>query len=295
LGQPTRWWWRRLDQPTLTPDGFTNPSLSKEPEESLTVLPAALAGDFTSPFIVVVQTREEFFHWLNHSARMLRVIQVEGLIGDPEVWALAAQGTGHIPLDVVLDDPAAEFSSLYRLVDVRIVRDVRVTIPAKPGLLKALRLAASLQLPVRLLPGQPTAEVLDELNLAMQFYLRDAMVEAPVEFFHSLFAVFRGTRDGTLWSFLEQDPAEISHHDARGLPVQSQNFVETHFGQLLADGAECCQCRWQPVCAGYFKWPDPGYSCTGVKQIFADLESAADEITRDLAGLEAGETTPFPS
>jgi len=77
-------------------------------------------------------------------------LQVEGLIGDPEVWALAAQGAIDIPLDVVLDDPATEFSSLYRLVDVRLARSVRLTIPAKPGLMKALRMAASLSLPVRI-------------------------------------------------------------------------------------------------------------------------------------------------
>jgi len=218
----------------------------------------------------------------------LRAIQVEGLLGDPEVWALAAQGTGQTPLDVVLEDPAAEFSSLYRLVDVRIVRDVRITIPAKPGLLKALRLAASLQIPTRLLPGQPSPEVLEELNAGMEFYLRDPMVEAPIEFFHSLLAVFRGMRDGSIWTFLDQDPFEISQGDEQGRPLQPRDFVETHMGQLIEDGAECCACRWQPVCAGYFKWPVPSYSCTGVKQLFANLESAADEITRDLANLEAG-------
>ena len=40
---------------------------------------------------------------------------------------------------LVLGDPASEFSALYRLVDVRIVRGVRVTIPAKPGFMKAVR------------------------------------------------------------------------------------------------------------------------------------------------------------
>jgi hypothetical protein len=43
---------------------------------------------------------------------------------------------------------------------VRSVRDVRVSMPAAPGFLRALRLAASLGLPVRLLPGQPSAEAL---------------------------------------------------------------------------------------------------------------------------------------
>ena len=65
----------------------------------------------------------------------------------------------------------------------------RVTILARPGLLKAVKLAAALSLPVRVLPGQPTAEVLAELKEALDFYLHAPTVEAPVEFFHSLLAI----------------------------------------------------------------------------------------------------------
>ena len=76
---------------------------------------------------------------------------------------LAAQGAGDIPLDVVLSAPGSEFADLYRLVDVLAVRDVRVSMPATPRFLKAVRLAASLGLPVRLLPGQPSTEAVNEL------------------------------------------------------------------------------------------------------------------------------------
>lgn len=238
-------------------------------------------------FIVLVESREEFSRWLNDSTPGLNGLQVENLIGDSEVWALAAQGQGQLPLDVVLNDPALEFSALYRLVDVRIVRPVRVTIAAKPGFLKAMRLAASLQLPVRLMPGQPSPEVLTELTDAAYFYLRDPVVESPVEFFHSLLATFRGLLDsGTLWAFLEQDPAFVSRCEDEGKPLLPADFVETHRARLIREGGECATCQWQPVCAGYFKWPDVSYDCAGVKQVFASLLSAADEITRDLASQE---------
>lgn len=161
---------------------------------------------------------------------------------------------------MVPEDPAAEFSSLYRLVDVRNSRPVRVTIAARPGFMKALRLAVSLSLPVRLLPGQPNAALLAELHDAADFYLRDPMVEAPVEFFHSLLAGFFESETGTLWDFLEQSP---------------------DFASL---GGECVTCRWQAVCAGYFKHPDPAYDCAGVKQLFTALEAAGEEIKRDLGG-----------
>lgn len=262
--------------------------MPEEPPAPIKLLPASAADNLDGDsFIVIVRTREEFSHWLGYPAPGLEEIQVEGLMCDAEVWAIAAQGRMPVPLDVVLSDPAFEFSTLYQLVEVRNVRPVRIAIPAKPGFLKALRLAASLQLPVRLMPGQPSVEVLAELTEAARFYLRDPMVEVPVEFFHSLLAEFRGVgAGGTLWAFLEQDPAFVSRCDDAGKPLLPMVFVETHRARLIREGSECATCQWQPVCAGYFKWPDDAYDCAGVKQLFASLASAADEITRDLASQE---------
>ena len=50
---------------------------------------------------------------------------------DDEVWRLAAEDTGEVPLDVILVEPGREFADLYRLVDVRSARDVRVSMPAQ--------------------------------------------------------------------------------------------------------------------------------------------------------------------
>ncbi len=94
----------------------------------------------------------------------------------PDGWALAASGASEVPLDVVLSNAASEFSDLYRLADVCAVREVRVSMAAAPGFLKAVKLAASLRLPVRVLPGQPTPEVLAELTEALEFYLHGPMV-----------------------------------------------------------------------------------------------------------------------
>ena len=154
--------------------------------------------------------------WQHDRSPGLQWIQVEGLSGDSDTWAFAAQGTGAIPLDVVLSAPGREFSDLYRLVDVLAVRDVRVSVPATPGFLKAVRLAASLGLPVRLLPGQPSAETIAELAEALAFYLHDPMVEAPIEFFHSALAWMRGSPIGSLWIVFEEDPAVFRHYDSEG-------------------------------------------------------------------------------
>jgi hypothetical protein len=254
------------------------------------------------PFVVVVRTRDQLDRWLSDGSPALQWIQVEGLLSDEDAWAMAARGPGDIPLDVVLSASCSEFADLYRLVDVLAVRDVRVSMPATPGFLKAVRLAASLGLPVRLLPGQPSVEAVEELEEALTLYLRDPMVEAPVEFFHSTLAWMRGAQTGSLWIVLEEDPAIFRHYFSDGQPGFSRaarllgkdalahDFVPNRLAKLISEGAECATCSWQQLCQGYFKWPDPSYSCRGVKQLFSTLRVAADEIGRDLAGYE-GSTT----
>jgi hypothetical protein len=250
------------------------------------------------PFVVIVRSRGELNRWLHDRSPGLQWIQVERLLRDADAWAFAAQGAGDIPLDVVLSAPASEFADLYRLVDVLAVRDVRVSMLATPRFLKAVRLAASLGLPVRLLPGQPSTEAVNELAAALDLYLHDPMVEAPIEFFHSALAWMRGAQTGSLWSISEEDPAIFRHYPngQSGLPratrplaeeTSSQDFVKNHLARLISKGAECTTCHWQPLCQGYFKWPDPSYSCHGVKQLFATLRAAADEIGQDLAACEA--------
>jgi hypothetical protein len=217
------------------------------------------------------------------------------LLEDPDAWIPATQSASNVPLDVVIADPGSQFSDLYRLVDAYAVRDVRVSMPASPGFLKALKVAVALRLPVRLLPGQPSPDVVAELAEAVSFYLRDPMVETPVEFFHSVLAAMCGTGDGSLWMILEEDPALFLHRgvdDGFKLPggftspssdLSSTTFVETWFRRLLEQNAECVTCPWQQICQGYFKWPDPAYDCGGVKRLFSAIKAAADEMGLELA------------
>lgn len=252
--------------------------------ECIAFLPSAAAELYRDgPFVAVVRNRAQFQHWLSAPAAGLQAIEVHDLLTDPNAWAAAAQGRFPVPVDVIVGDPAKEFSALYRLVDVSLARPVRVTIPAdKPGFMKAVKLAAALNLPVRLLPGQPDAEAVAELLEAVEFYLHNPMVESPVEFFHSALATFRGFDTGNLWTVLEQDPAQFSRRDAAGLALLPPDFVDRHLERLADAGVECAGSRASEFCAGYFKWPDPGYDCTGVMKVFDFLQSAAEEITMDL-------------
>lgn len=274
--------------------------MTDQPARSLALLPSTLAaGVGERPFVAIAATARELQRWLANPLPDLQWVQVEGLLADVEAWAAAAQGKSEVPLDVVLAAPGAEFASLYRLVDVRGAREVRVTMPAAPGFLKALRLAASLGMPVRLLPGQPSLAVLAELAEALAFYLHDPMVETPIEPFHSLFAAMHGAETGTLWMSLEEDPAVFVRYGDDGQPRFPRSsdrapdesalatFVERHLAGLIAEDAECAECPWQQECAGYFKWPDRAYSCTGVRELFATIAAAADDIGQTLAMHEA--------
>jgi hypothetical protein len=255
-------------------------------------------GQRGHPFVAIVRTQDEFLRWLSNPLPGLQWLQVEGLLGDPGVWAQAAHSDSQIPLDVHLAAPGSGYSDLYKLVDVRVGRDVRVTLSASLGILKAVKLAAALRLPVRILPGQPGPDLLAELAEALTFYLRDPMVETPVEFFHSALAFTCGTGTDSLWTILEEDPALFRHESSDGVPelprapaslpqgISLATFVESRFQRLVDENAECATCPWQRICQGYFKWPDSAYSCAGVKQLFSAIDAAADEIGRELASRD---------
>jgi hypothetical protein len=284
-----------MDQ-SVVADAANYNCVSQENYQSLRILPSALAetqGDL--PFVAIVRSREELCRWLRDPLPGLKWLQVEGMLGDSDAWTETAHSDSDVSLDVVLSDPTSEFSDLYKLVDACAVHDCRVTILARPGLLKAVKLAAALALPVRVLPGQPTAEVVAELKEVLDLYLHAPTVEAPVEFFHSLLASTYGADTGSLWMILEEDPAAFVQYDINGQPrvprynslesveISSADFVEHHLKSLVEQGAECATCPWQQPCRGYFKWPDPAYSCEGVKELFSIIQAAADEIGRDLA------------
>jgi len=303
-----------MDQPLVNDEGNSAPL---EPDWPILFVPSdSASGHSGSPFVAIVRSQVELSQWLINPPAGLQWLQVEELIDDRDAWIPAAQSTSNVPLDVVITSPGSQFSDLYQLVDVLAVRDVRVSMPASPGFLRALKVAVALQLPVRLLPGQPSPEVLIELIEAVNFYLRDPMVETPVEFFHSVLASMCGAGDGSLWMILEEDPAFCLHRGVEGgVKVRgvsscpspgildptalvglaseaarnnlfSTTFVDIWFKRLLEQDAECASCPWQQICQGYFKWPDPAYDCEGVKRLFSAIEAVANEMGRELAGRD---------
>jgi hypothetical protein len=218
----------------------------------------------------------------------LAFIQLTGLAGD--LAPLADWGDG-VPLDLLMGDPAAELPLLYRCTGLSERHPVRVTVPFRPGLARAVKLALSLGFAVRLHGHQPTPQAVAEARQALAEYLHNPTVSQPVEPFHTLLIAFLQETPVALWSLLERDPAEVRVLDERGesVPGQGPDSVAAFREALLAAGGECCGCPFLSRCDGYFKWPLSDYSCTGVKRLFADVEAAADALRADLAAHTAPE------
>jgi len=74
--------------------------VAQEINRSLGFLRAALAeGQGDRPFVAVVKSREELLRWLREPSSDVQWLQVEGVIGDADAWAAAAQGDIDVPVD----------------------------------------------------------------------------------------------------------------------------------------------------------------------------------------------------
>ena len=217
-------------------------------------------------------------------------LQVTAAGADLSVLADWAEG---VPIDLVLHDPTAELPSLYRATPLCDRHPVRVSVPLVPGLARAVRLALSLGLPVRLTGHQPVAAALAEAREALRGYLHNPTVAQPVEPFHGLMLdlIHAPGPAGPvrLWALMECDPDEVRVLDAAGMPVldAAPPAVADFRDALLAGGAECGGCPWLPSCEGYFKWPRTQYDCTGVRSLLGELAGAAAELRAGLAEYEA--------
>ncbi len=68
--------------------------------------------------------------------------------------------------------------------------------------------------------------------------------------------------------------------------MDASTFHADHLEGLVQSGAECADCSWREFCSGYFKIPDPHYSCARLVEVLDQLRMAAAEIETELAGFE---------
>jgi len=193
-------------------------------------------------------------------------------------------------IDYVIANPEHDFGTMYQLAQLAPRFPVRARLALRPGVEKALRLAAALKIGVLLMPEQPDADEIHRLAAALNAYLHDHVVEAPVEPFHSWLAALVRDEPVDLWQISENNPATVVDlvSNTDGLPARVADRAgldveafRQSFWDIAAAHPECQECRHREICHGYFKWPDPSYDCTRLRGEALDiLCDAADALKK---------------
>ena len=199
-----------------------------------------------------------------------------------------------LPIEMVLKDPEAETMKLYRLCKLQRTHPVRVVIPVVPGFSKAARVASFLNLPVKLEGAQPGPELIEELSETLDFFLHNKAVSQPVDYFSGLLIAILHKLPVTLWEIQEEDPGMVRYVTDDGMEAvarrpftaEHEDLDTFHFEltkRTLSFESECASCEFFLNCGGYFKWPNPEFSCEGMKRILQRLREAAYELHDDLS------------
>lgn len=213
-------------------------------------LPASLAEAYrgkrvrlrtTEPALLAGQLDKKDFN-------QLISIQLENL--DCDLTTLEKVGWG-VPLELIVTDPAADFSKLYAFSALVETFPIRACISLRPGFDKAVRVAAALHFAVKLEVGQPEVAMISELMKILDFYLHSPGVTEPIEFFHSLLLACCHDQGISLWAVQEEDPLVIRHVDREG----KESFPGRLAGcSTLPDDpaahSDCCGCSYLGPCGG---------------------------------------------
>jgi hypothetical protein len=267
-------------------------------DTSIHIVPAALVDQYQGQSVIV--RFNDCSKLAEHNPLLgsenVLYVQVNSLDAGPEVFN---GWEAPFALELKMQDPATQFRQLYNFSNIVNKHPVRVSIPVKDGLFKAVKLALALGFAVKLEPGQPTPEQVEEMRRVLELYLHTPDVSQPVEFYHSIFLSFFNEQSNNLWLIQEEDPERFCFVTDEGVEGFSGRFdgidierVRTAFarnGNQKEDDArtECDSCQFLDCCAGYFKWPDSAYNCDGVKTLFSALRDGAMQLKSDLNSYTA--------
>jgi hypothetical protein len=199
-----------------------------------------------------------------------------------------------LPIEMVLQNPAGDTMKLYRLCRLQRSHPVRVVLPIVAGFGNAARVASFLHLPVKLEGTPPEPELMEEFSATLDFFLHNKAVSQPIDYFAGLLTAVLHKEPVTLWELQEDDPAIVRYvtddgretvarppFTARDTDRDTFRFELTK--RVLQPEADCASCDFFLNCGGYFKWPNPDYSCADVKQILQRVREAAYELQDDIS------------
>jgi len=256
-----------------------------------------IAGYVGRRIIVRSYDPEEIVSALSGSD-MEKLVAVQLLSMTSNADALANWGYG-IPIDLVMLHPQSEFPCLYRHAKLLDRHPLRVCIPVVNGFSKAVKVAASLKLLIKLEIGQPDPSLIEEIHRVLDFYVHNPLVALPIEYFHSTFLAMHQSEESLIWDIQEENPAFFRYVTEDGKETIARctgssrtisnldSFVADLLSTLLAQRDECYGCEYFRNCGGYFKWPSRAYRCDGVKTLFSALGAAAREIREDIEVMHA--------
>jgi hypothetical protein len=201
------------------------------------------------------------------------------------------------PIDLVLQDPANELPLIYQFANLLDKHPARVTVPVVHGFGKAVKLAVSLDLPVKLTMEQPDQSLIEELDSVLSLCLFQGTCNQPVGFLYELLFSYVENETSSLWTIQEDHPSRYRYvTDAGdvdylrapdGWSDTDASVLERLQGSLGSEELECHHCDFLERCEGYLKCPDAQYSCAGIKSIFRTIAQAGDDLKQDLAEHEA--------
>lgn len=259
-------------------------------------IPINLFADYRGRKVIVRSYDPEEMVMALSGSDMENLIAVQLLSMTGNIDVLGNWGYG-IPVDLVMLHPQDEFACLYRHAKLQDRHPLRVCIPVVNGFSKAVKVAASLKLFIKLEIGQPDPSLIEEIHRVLNFYIHNTSVALPIEYFHSTFLSMYHSEQSSLWDVQEENPASIRYVTEDGRETIARRlgsgritgdldtFIAELETKLLGDRDECYGCRYFKNCGGYFKWPSKSYRCDGVKTLFNTLDDAAQEMRDQISIL----------
>ena len=247
---------------------------------ALPFLPSTIAKEEEQgreAYVVVIDNVPDFLWWIQNPEPKVQWLEVQDLIGVAEIWRNAAGKETDVAIDLIIEKPEKEAAYLSRLVEVSNVRDIRVSIKTRPGFLKALKMATSLGLPVRLLPVHMGKAGFKELAHALDYYLNDPEIRSPVEFFRSALLSEEGPATAHLWQVIEDDSTVFERWDS---VVPPSDAAERYVKYLKRPDPECRKCRHLDFCRGFFKQWDPNDSCKGILKVYDKITESSQNVDK---------------
>jgi hypothetical protein len=271
----------------------------------LVSIPARLAGEVDCENLVVrSENCDEIASAYKTLGDRLAGVELEGLGED--LSSLSALPLG-LPVRVKLHPGDAPH--LYTNTWLGDRFSLEVLMDVDKGLLHGAKIATSAMVPVTL----NLEEVSDtgELMSVLDYYLHDAHVQVPVEFFHSMITACLRVETVSLLDLYPESPVEFLHVDESGRVSASARlartgrFLGTISGGLKIDeesqlykdlldrkknlvlsGSKCVSCEGFDLCEGYLRFVDTNFDCDPFLEVFSAIKATAKEIADDLAKAE---------